>query len=178
VLAVMDKLEENRFLVVQERNFRRILKKHILMLLKAQKEYWTKRYTVRSTKLRDESTKFFHVAATKRFRFNTITSLDTPDGRLLSRHAEKAAHLWDEYKNMLGSSMQPTMRFNLQELVQSHDLQSIAEPFSKEDIDKVISTIPNDKAPGPNGFNELFLKKCWHLIKEDFYELCFNFLMV
>jgi hypothetical protein len=74
--------------------------------------------------------------------------------------------------------MQPTMRFNLQELVQSHDLQSIAEPFSKEDIDKVISTIPNDKAPGPNGFNELFLKKCWHLIKEDFYELCFNFLMV
>jgi hypothetical protein len=178
VLAVMDKIEENRFLVVQERNFRRILKKHILMLLKAQKEYWRKRYTVRSSKLGDESTKFFHAVATKRFRFNTITSLDTLDGRLLSSHAEKAAHLWDEYKNILGSSVQPTMRFNLQELVQSHDLQSIAEPFSKEDIDKVISAMPNDKPPGPDGFNGLFLKKCWHIIKEDFYKLCFDFLMV
>jgi hypothetical protein len=42
VLVVMDKLEENRFLVVQERSFRRILKNHILRLLKAQKEYWKK----------------------------------------------------------------------------------------------------------------------------------------
>jgi hypothetical protein len=71
--------------------------------------------------------------------------------------------------------MQPTMRFNLQKLVQSHDLQSIEEPFSREDIDKVIKTMPNDKAPGPNGFNGFFFKKCCHIIKEDFYELCSYF---
>jgi hypothetical protein len=35
--------------------------------------------------------------------------------------------------------------------------------------------MPTDKAPGPDGFNGLFLKKCWHLVKEDFYNLCDNF---
>ena len=32
-----------------------------------------------------------------------------------------------------------------------------------------------DKAPGPDGFNGMFLKKCWPLIKEDFYALCQDF---
>jgi hypothetical protein len=76
ILSIMDKLEENRTLFVQERNFRNILKKHILKLLLHQKEYWKQRYTVRWTKLGDESTRFFHAAATERYRINTIPSLD------------------------------------------------------------------------------------------------------
>jgi hypothetical protein len=35
--------------------------------------------------------------------------------------------------------------------------------------------MPLDKAPGPDGFNDLFLKKCWHIIKEDIYKLCLDF---
>jgi hypothetical protein len=38
------------------------------------------------------------------------------------------------------------MKFNLEQVVQIHDLQSIEEPFTKEDIDKVIKAMPNDKA--------------------------------
>jgi hypothetical protein len=59
VLLILDKLEENRPLNIPERHFRIILKNHIAKLLKNQKEYWKKRYTVRWTKLEDESTKFF-----------------------------------------------------------------------------------------------------------------------
>ena len=32
-----------------------------------------------------------------------------------------------------------------------------------------------DKAPGPDGFNGMFVKKCWPIIKEDFYNLCDSF---
>jgi hypothetical protein len=35
--------------------------------------------------------------------------------------------------------------------------------------------LPLDKAPGQDGFNELFLKKCWHIIKQDVYNLCMDF---
>jgi chaperonin cofactor prefoldin len=59
VLAVMDRLEENRPLALQEGNFRTILKKHISKLMQRQKEYWKKRYTVRWTKFGDENTKKF-----------------------------------------------------------------------------------------------------------------------
>jgi hypothetical protein len=32
--------------------------------------------------------------------------------------------------------------------------------------------MPPDHAPGPDGFNGFFFKKCSHLIKDDFYRLC------
>jgi hypothetical protein len=35
--------------------------------------------------------------------------------------------------------------------------------------------MPLDKAPGPDGFNGLFLKKCWPVIKGDFLALCDEF---
>jgi hypothetical protein len=47
--------------------------------------------------------------------------------------------------------------------------------FSREEIDGVIKRLPVDKAPGPDGFNGLFLKSCWDIIKEDFYQLCDDF---
>jgi esterase/lipase superfamily enzyme len=35
--------------------------------------------------------------------------------------------------------------------------------------------LPLDKALGTNGFNGLFLMKCWHIIKQDVYNLCIDF---
>jgi hypothetical protein len=175
VLSTLDKLEENRPLYPPEFNFRKILKKHILKMLQNQKEYWRKRYTVRWTKFGDESTKKFHAAATERYRLNTITSLDTLDGRTVSDHHGKASLLWEEYKARLDCSTQTHMFFNIQDLVQQHDLHHIETPFTREDIDSVVERLPTDKAPGPDGFNGLFIKKAWHIIKEDIYQLCFDF---
>jgi hypothetical protein len=67
------------------------------------------------------------------------------------------------------------MQFDLQALVQNKDLQSIQGIFTKQDINNVIKYMPSDKAPGPDGFNGVFLKKCWTIIKEDIYHLCFDF---
>ena len=39
----------------------------------------------------------------------------------------------------------------------------------------MVAALPNDKAPGPDGFNGLFLKVCWPIIKHDFYRLCHEF---
>ena len=45
-------------------------------------------------------------------------------------------------------------------------------PFEKQEVDLVIKNLASDKAPGPNGFNSDFIKKCWHIICDDFYNLC------
>jgi hypothetical protein len=39
----------------------------------------------------------------------------------------------------------------------------------------VVAKLPSDKALGPDGFNGLFLEKCRHIIKDDIYQLCFDF---
>jgi hypothetical protein len=67
------------------------------------------------------------------------------------------------------------MHFDLHQLIQQHDLHQIEGPFSKEDIDNVVKKLPLDKSPGSDGFNGLFIKKCWHIIKEDIYQLCFDY---
>lgn len=65
------------------------------------------------------------------------------------------------------------MQFNLNNLITTHtNLEDLSSTFSKEEIDAVIKQMPTDKSPGPDGFNGMFIKSCWHIITEDFYELC------
>ena len=55
------------------------------------------------------------------------------------------------------------------------DLHDLDRPFSNEEIDDIINKMPNDKSPGPDGFNGLFMKKCWHIIKQYFYKFINDF---
>jgi hypothetical protein len=56
-----------------------------------------------------------------------------------------------------------------------HNLDCLVEPFSKEEIEGIVKHLKTDKAPGPDSFNGLFMNKCWHIIKEDFLQLCKDF---
>lgn len=136
-------MEEQRPLYIQEENFRKIIKQHILKLLEVQKEYWRKCYTVRWTKFGDENTKFFHAAATERFRQNTITSLETEDGRIIHELFQKAALLFENFKARMGQTTQPQMHYNLEELINMQEgLDSLSSPFTKEEIENVVKPMP------------------------------------
>ena len=50
-------------------------------------------------------------------------------------------------------------------------MEELEAPFTTEEIDSIISDLPNNKSPGPDGFNNEFIKKSWEIIKPDFYEL-------
>jgi hypothetical protein len=161
---------------VPEKNFRKILKQHLARLLEYQNAYWKKRCTIRWTKFGDENTKFFHSIATKRHRRNYISTLTAADGNIANDHAAKEEIFFQSFKERLGSSEQPQMLFDLQALIQpTPGLEELSVPFTKEEIDSVVKSLPIDKSPGPDGFNGQFLKICWHIIKEDIYQLCFQF---
>jgi hypothetical protein len=48
-------------------------------------------------------------------------------------------------------------------------------PFNEGGIKVALSDMPLDHAPGPNGFNGMFLKKCWPIIKNDYERLLQQF---
>ena len=47
-------------------------------------------------------------------------------------------------------------------------LEVLTKPFTIEEIDLVVKHMPIDKAPGPDDFNGLFFKKCWHILGGDY----------
>lgn len=55
------------------------------------------------------------------------------------------------------------------------DLHPLIQPFTSSEIDGIIWVLPSDKSLGPDGFNNNFIKKCWGIIKHDFYKLCEDF---
>ena len=54
----------------------------------------------------------------------------------------------------MGTTSSPTMLFDLTALIQQvQGLDSLVMPILHEEIDKIVKRMPNDKAPGPDGFN-------------------------
>jgi hypothetical protein len=128
-------------------------------------------------KFGDEGTKFFHANATIRHRRNLITSLKDSTGSNHSDHQSKASILWEAFKDRLGSTDSPEMMFDLEQLLnRAEDLDWLTDPFTHEEINLVVANLPSDKSPGPDGFNIDFVKRCWHIIKHDFYRICEDFL--
>jgi hypothetical protein len=54
-------------------------------------------------------------------------------------------------------------------------LLQLDDPFTHEEIEVVIRHVPPNHAPWPDGFNGLFIKKCWNIIKDDFHRLYRDF---
>jgi hypothetical protein len=80
-------------------------------------------------------------------------------------------HIQKQNERMRESS-NPKVLFQIQDIISNQvDLTHLVEPFTNEEIDKAIKEMPSERAPGPDGFNIQFIKKCWHIIKLDFYQL-------
>lgn len=135
-----------------------------------------KRCTIRWVKFGDENTKFFQASATDSHRRNKISHLSLDDGSIVTTHAEKEQILYMAYKNRMGTRGSMDMILNLSDMVRRMEgLECLSEIPSTEELDRIIKNMPTDRAPGPDGFNGLFLNKCWSIIKQDFYELAFQF---
>jgi hypothetical protein len=97
----------------------------------------------------------------------------------VSDHEGKAGILWEAFKDRMGKSDSPEMHFNLHDFFGeglSPELRDPLEaPISKEEIEEVVKSLPNEKSPGPDGFNNEFIKSCWNIIAEDIVHLIEDF---
>jgi hypothetical protein len=123
--------------------------------------------------LGDENTIFFHSTSTIQHSKNAIMMLKNRDGIEILPHNEKAQLLWAAYKERLGISDYSHIYFDLNDWIQPvQALDDVQNPFSKEGIDIIIQNLPHGKSPRPDDFNTDFMKKCWRVISNDYYELC------
>jgi len=120
----------------------------------------------------DTSTKYFHAHTIIRHRKNTIACLQDDSGNSITDHEGKAKILWESFKDILGKSEFKEMLYNLNVLITNNEgLNELEAPLSKQEIDSVISELPNNKSPGPDGYNNEFIKGWWSLIAPNYYRL-------
>jgi hypothetical protein len=125
-----------------------------------QRTFWKQRRKIRWIKEGDVGTKFFHAHATIKNRRNTISTLSTGNGFILSGHDQKAELIWQSFREIFGTSEDSVMLFDQEELLtRPLDLSCLKTDFTKDEIIAVISDLPTDKSPGPDGFNSDFSKK-------------------
>jgi hypothetical protein len=87
-----------------------------------------------------------------------------------------AGMLWTDYKERMGHSDGISMQFDLSHLLKRVvGLEDLTVPFEKKEMDDVVKAMPVDRAPGPDGFNGLFLKRCWPIVQNEFYRLASDF---
>lgn len=176
VISFLDSIEEYRYLSLLEWNFRVFIRSKLLTYLRYKQVYWQKRCTIRWAKFGGENTKFFHAMATESYRKNSIASLIDVDGTIIFDHEGKAHVAWDTFKGRMGVSNFVSMPFDLYSLITPQNgLEVLEAPFPKFEIDNLVKNLPTDRAPGPDGFNGLFMKKCWPIICHDYYNLCQDF---
>jgi retron-type reverse transcriptase len=79
----------------------------------------------------------------------------------------------------MGQTDKPNMQFNLQDFfgegMDPTTSAQLEEPFTDKEIEDVIKDLPNDKSPGPDGFNNEFFKNCWQIIGNDVRDLIKQF---
>jgi hypothetical protein len=123
----------------------------------------------------DKNTKFFHASATTKNNKNSIMALYN-DNEEKFKHEKKAELLWQAYKERLGTSEFTQIHFSLNEFIQEvHRLEDLIRPFSTDEIDNIDHNLPLGKSPGPDDFNTDFIKKCWGIMSQDFYDMCLDF---
>jgi hypothetical protein len=171
-----DKLEELRPLSHHEFKFSGIIKRQIYNLTAMQNIYWRQRSAQRLAQFGDENTKFFHAMASERYRKNVISQIVDSSGRMIADHTEKSALFYQEFKSRMGCSIPTSMQYQLNNIVPCcGNLDHLCLPFNQEEIENIILDLPSDKAPGLGGFNNLFFKRAWHIIREDLFKLCTDF---
>ena len=79
----------------------------------------------------------------------------------VSDHDQMAGILWASFKNRMGQAQGISMGYDLENLIQPvPSLEELSQPFCDAAIKKVLQEVPPDRAPGPDGFNGIFIKHC------------------
>lgn len=167
LILSLDVVMESRQLTPAEFNFRKSLKQRIVGL--ATVERARRRQAFRLTWLRagDANTSFFNPKICSRQRKNFIHSIKT-SSHIATEHMEKTEIIREHFDRVWGNTETIRCTINWQEpQLPRVTASGLDNPFTEQEVWAAVIASAAEKAPGPDGYNGLFYRCCWDIIKDE-----------
>jgi hypothetical protein len=116
----------------------------------------------------DTNSRYFHACINSRGNKNFIRALRMGDDWIETPSLIRKATV-DYFAHHFTSDKwnRPTLDGLLFPTLSAEDNSNLTRPFQMEEIDKVVLESEGNKSPGPDGFNFVFVKAMWNLIKGE-----------
>lgn len=118
----------------------------------------------------DKNSSFFHQKASNRKRRNTIQKTTDESGETSTKQ-EDIAEVIRDYFQQIYTSEGPrdlsTVLAAIECKITAEMNDTLAKPYTREEVVKTIKQMHLAKAPGPDGMTPLFFQKYWSLINID-----------
>jgi hypothetical protein len=162
-----DVAQESRALSQAEVGLRRMLKHAVLGLASLERTIARQRSRIRWLQEGDANTKLFHAVANGRRTKNYIAAVRVREETTTTQE-RKNELFTEEFARLTGSIQTIAHTINLEALgIPVADLSELDNMFTEEEVWNTIREMPNDHAPGPDGFTGAFYQRAWPIIKHD-----------
>ncbi|XP_016168269.1 uncharacterized protein LOC107610781 [Arachis ipaensis] len=117
----------------------------------------------------DKNTRYFHNLASAKRRNNRVDTL-VINGSLIRNQARIKLAIREFYKYLYHQERSPEVGFRdgLVERISEEDSIALEMLLSPEEVKEAVWDCESSKAPGCDGYNMNFIKKCWTDIGSDF----------
>eukprot|EP00253_Pinus_taeda_P032686 PITA_32686 len=144
---------------------------------KQEESLWKQKSRILWLKEGEQNTKFFHRSAMDYRSANKILELKNSEGEIFRNHNEISALLSDHFSRI---AQEPGINREaaIQEItntipnsITEEKNWALRKTITMEEVEEAVRNMPNDKAPGPDGFTINFYKACWNIVKQDIWEI-------
>ncbi|XP_015965495.1 uncharacterized protein LOC107489249 [Arachis duranensis] len=131
--------------------------------------HWKQMSCSRHANDMDKNTRYFHNLASARRRNNRIDAL-VINGRLIRNQARIKIAIREFYRDLYHQERSPVVGFRdgLVNRIGEEESSALERIPTLEEIKEAVWDCESSKAPGSNGYNMNFIKKCWDEIGTEF----------
>ncbi|KAL4291642.1 hypothetical protein GQ457_14G009450 [Hibiscus cannabinus] len=175
-IEIFDSRGENAALSATELEELKECQYELWDVMKHRESLWRQKSRITWLKEGDSNTAFFHRVTKIRAKRRGIFGLNSNDGwkSVPARLKRYVYEFFRDHFSCIERKWKAKLRVDVKRL-SVEEARKIQQPFNVEEIKEAIWSCEDSKAPGPDGFNFFFFKRCWDTVKEDLTTMMADF---